>query len=849
MRNHHFTIKPYLAFLISLILFLSENSIAQDANIDSLTTKSRISVADISIDLSEADFKSDIILIKLKKDNSLKGIKTENDSLIRDIKVDIKEFSGELKNLEDKNNRRLGNALVFWEQDLEAVNIKITEISNIISDIDKKIDDFDIEHKNIVKTIDYLKSNNEAYSIQRKAKNVKVKIDKIAKDLGTKKNYAVKILENLIEIKALITPIVDEVKEKIDQRRTTIASIEQKSLFTVDYLDLKKWDLSGIGNLVEGEYNRLMTYVFENYILVILHIIFIIISMIFFTYLHKNPINDITTRPTPYKLYFHRLLNTPISLGFALGLLLFISYYKTPPLVFIDVYSFLFVIPIFFLLKDTSNKKILFYTYIFTAVMIIQTAYKFIPEETIYSRIILLSVSLLEAWGIIKLIIYLRNNSISKFVILNKLVLFLTYLSVFAVIIGGISNIIGMVVFAEILLDSIFKSILAIILMILLLIVSNGLLITFLESDTASKINSIRNNRPHIIDVTIKITNILILMSLIHFVASAFGFEKHALDTFFGIVNHQIGLGSMTFSISGVFTFFFVIWMSLVTSRIIKNLLEDDILLRMEVETGLLHTISMTVKYSIIAIGFFAFISALLMHNIFSVYHFKEVIRYSIIAIGFFMAISAAGIPLNQMAIVFSAFGVGIGFGLQNIFNNLVSGFILLFERPIKIGDTVEVGTLIGQVKSIGIRSSKVRTFDGAEIIVPNGNLISNEVINWTLSDRKRRVEVIVGISYSSDPHMAREIFLKVLKNHSQIVSTPEPDVYFRDLGESSLDFRLLFWTYKDWIKVRSEVMFEVFDALKEAGIEIPFPQQDLHLRSIDSDVEIKHKSNIKRSI
>ncbi len=811
MKNRNITIKHYLVFLISLILFLTESSIAQNSNIDSLVTKSNISLADISIELSEADYKTDIIINKIKKDSSLKKIKTENDSLIKGVKIDIKEFSDDLKNLDDRNNRRLGNTLVFWEQDLETVNIKIAEISNIISEVDEKINDFDTEQKSIVKTIEYLKSNNEAYSIQKKARDVKVKVDGIVKDLEIKKNYAVKILENLIDIKTLVTPIVDEVKDKIDQRRTTVTSREQKSLIEVNYSDSNKWDLSGIESIVKGEYNRLKIYLQENYILLIIHAILMALIIALFKYLHKNPINDITTKPTPYKRYFHKLLNSPISLGLSIGLLLLVGYYKTPPLVFIDIYSFLFIIPIFFLLKDSSNNKLLLYTYIFTTVMTIQTVYKFIPEETIYSRITLLFISILVAWGIIKLILYLRKNSISKNIIIDKIILFFTYLLSITVLIVLVSNIIGMVVFAEILLDSIFKSILSIILMSLLLIVSNGLLITFIESDRASKINSIRNNRPQIIDNTIKITNVIVFISLFHFISNAFGFEEIILETFYGIVNYQIGLGSITFSISGIFTFFFVIWLSLVVSRIIRNILEDDILLRMEVETGLLHTISMTVKYSIIAIGFF-------------------------------MAISAAGIPLNQMAIVFSAFGVGIGFGLQNIFNNLVSGFILLFERPIKIGDTVEVGTLIGQVKSIGIRSSKVRTFDGAEIIVPNGNLISNEVINWTLSDRKRRVEIIVGISYDSDPHVASDIFMNILKNHIEIVPDPDPVVYFRDLGESSLDFRLLFWTYKDWVKVRSDIVFEVFDALKEAGIEIPFPQQDLHLRSIDSDVEIKHK-------
>jgi small-conductance mechanosensitive channel len=197
---------------------------------------------------------------------------------------------------------------------------------------------------------------------------------------------------------------------------------------------------------------------------------------------------------------------------------------------------------------------------------------------------------------------------------------------------------------------------------------------------------------------------------------------------------------------------------------------------------------------------------------------------------------------MTNLTIILGAMSVGIGFGLQNIFNNLVSGLILLLERPIKIGDTIEVGPMVGVVKHIGIRASNVHTVDGAEIIVPNGNLISNEVINWTLTDKRRRIEVLVGVAYGSDPYKVQEIFIKIVSEHPDVVTDPKPNVLFNNFGDSSLDFRLLFWTdnFDEWIRRRSEIIFKIFDALKEAGIEIPFPQRVLHIRSTDPDMEIK---------
>jgi small-conductance mechanosensitive channel len=305
---------------------------------------------------------------------------------------------------------------------------------------------------------------------------------------------------------------------------------------------------------------------------------------------------------------------------------------------------------------------------------------------------------------------------------------------------------------------------------------------------------------------------------LVYFFLRIIGWETKFIDSILEWFGAQRNLGSIEFNWGEIVIFFLVIWLSVYVSNIVRSVLEEDILNKMKLEKGLPHTISMMA-------------------------------RYTLITIGIFLAVSAAGIPFSDFAIIFGAFGVGIGFGLQNIFNNLVSGLILLFERPIKIGDTIEVGQLMGNVRSIGIRSSNVRTFDGAEIIVPNGNLISNEVINWTLSDQTRRIEVIVGVSYSSDPHKVQEILLNVLSSHKEIVQNPEPNVYFRDLGESSLDFRMLCWTerFDQWVRIKSEIIFMVFDALKEANIEIPFPQRDLHVRSVNPNIKLSNEGAKKQ--
>jgi potassium efflux system protein len=225
------------------------------------------------------------------------------------------------------------------------------------------------------------------------------------------------------------------------------------------------------------------------------------------------------------------------------------------------------------------------------------------------------------------------------------------------------------------------------------------------------------------------------------------------------------------------------------------------------------------------------------------------IVRLILITLGFVLAFGAAEIDMSNVAIIFGALGVGIGFGLQNIFNNLVSGLILAFERPIQVGDIIQIASLnlMGEVKDIGIRASVVRTFDGAEVVVPNGNLISNELINWTLSDQRRRQEIIVGVAYGTDINNVLEILNEVISDHENVLKNPAPLIIFAGFGDSSLNFRVLFWTRFDvGLTTKSAVGVAIDEAFKKAGVEIPFPQRDLHLRSVSDSINLLKESSPK---
>jgi small-conductance mechanosensitive channel len=208
---------------------------------------------------------------------------------------------------------------------------------------------------------------------------------------------------------------------------------------------------------------------------------------------------------------------------------------------------------------------------------------------------------------------------------------------------------------------------------------------------------------------------------------------------------------------------------------------------------------------------------------------------YAMVLLGLMVALAAAGFEVGQLAIVVGALSVGIGFGLQNVVNNFVSGLILMFERPIQPGDVVEVSGTSGKVREIGMRATTLSTFEGADVVVPNGVLLNEKLINWTLSDMDRRIDVNLGVAYGNDPKRVLELLMEVTRSTPGIAEEPAPSVLFSGFGPSSLDFAIRSWTnnFGDWVKIRSDLHVRVYEALQEAGIEIPFPQQVLHLRTV----------------
>jgi potassium-dependent mechanosensitive channel len=274
-----------------------------------------------------------------------------------------------------------------------------------------------------------------------------------------------------------------------------------------------------------------------------------------------------------------------------------------------------------------------------------------------------------------------------------------------------------------------------------------------------------------------------------------------------GVLGAAVSVGALSVSLGDVLAFALTVWLSFQLARLLNFVLLEDVFTRVQTSRGVPYAIS-------------------------------GLVRYTLIFLGFLVGLAAAGFELSKLTVIVGGLGVGLGFGLQNVVNNFVSGLILLFERPIQVGDTVQLPNVWGAMKRIGIRASVIRTFDGADVIVPNGMLISDMVTNWTYADTNRRIEVDVGVEYGTPAQRVIDLLVAVAKANPRISTHPEPRAFFLSFGDSSLDFKLRAWiaNFDDGYSTKSDLAVAVQEALDEAGIGVPFPQRDLHLVSVSPE-------------
>jgi small-conductance mechanosensitive channel len=281
-----------------------------------------------------------------------------------------------------------------------------------------------------------------------------------------------------------------------------------------------------------------------------------------------------------------------------------------------------------------------------------------------------------------------------------------------------------------------------------------------------------------------------------------FGLWWTAVEVTRTVLGAELRRGALSISLGDVLVFVITAGAAFLLSGVIRFVLEEDVYPRLQLGRGLGRALS-------------------------------SVVHYGLLLVGFLLALAALGVDLTKVTILAGAFGVGIGFGLQTVVNNFVSGLIVLFERRIGVGDAVQIGDVAGEVQHMGMRACTVRTWEGAEVIVPNASLVADKVTNWTLSDRRRRIDVGLGVAYGTPPEKVLEILLAVARAHPHVLADPEPVALFLGAGAGALRFEVRAWTarFELWVQTQSELSVALYAALGQAGIEIPLPQHEVRLR------------------
>jgi potassium-dependent mechanosensitive channel len=326
-------------------------------------------------------------------------------------------------------------------------------------------------------------------------------------------------------------------------------------------------------------------------------------------------------------------------------------------------------------------------------------------------------------------------------------------------------------------------------------------------SETAADIENKKTSKYHIRWTLIQLTQAFCFFAMAVVILWAWdtsGFLTARLADFF---NFTVTMGSLKLNVKGIILAVGILYITRFAVRIGRSLLKEKILDRRSLEIGLKDSILTITSY----LGW---------------------------TLGLLLALGIIGVNATSIAVIFGGLSIGIGFGMQTIFNNFFSGLILLFERPIQVGDTVEINGMRAEVKKINVRATVVQTFDNASVIIPNSEFVSKQVTNWSFKDKRMRRNIEIGVAYGSDIDLVQNTMLEIANKKRNVLKYPKPDVIFIDHADSALIFRLRVWVHlDDYWTIPSQIRNEIDHRFRELGIEIAFPQRDLHIRSLPAEI------------
>ncbi len=370
------------------------------------------------------------------------------------------------------------------------------------------------------------------------------------------------------------------------------------------------------------------------------------------------------------------------------------------------------------------------------------------------------------------------------------------YLANGLLVVAFTANLFGYVGLSDLLVQATLASAYRAVALYTIVVIGSLLISSVLQAEASQRLASVRAGGEGLVRRLSFVLALLMLLVWIHQTLNLFAIRQDVYEAIGVALNYQFKIGSATLAVSSIVAFILTLVLGYLVATVLRVILGKEILPRLKLSSGLPNAIA-------------------------------TITHYVLLVLIFLLALAAAGVELSKFTILTGALGVGLGFGLQNVVNNFVSGLILLFERPVRIGDLLEIGAISGAVTKIGFRSSTLHAFDGSDLIIPNATLISQQVVNWTLTGTRRRVVLNIPVAYGNDPAQVRDLLRETMAAHPEVLRFPVPMVLFHGFGNNALNFEIRFWAPRPEIlpELKSDVALNIAAVLSEAGIKVPIPQ------------------------
>ena len=543
----------------------------------------------------------------------------------------------------------------------------------------------------------------------------------------------------------------------------------------------------------------LWDYLLRNRAILFFQVFLLLVLLILFIFLNRKWVKKMDPQISDLSNNTLQILSHPIASTLSVGVLMGAFLYSNAPPVFGELSIVIILASAVYLLPKLSLKRLHLLLFLLFILLLINLAGNYVGIKSFGTRIAFVFSGLIMTF----ILFDFRFNK--SFEILfkrkrSKYISSVVYLFIILNVSGLIANIIGSVNLAEFIYSGVLLSTVFAVITWLVVEVFTDFILLLTREDPNKEIQTLSSFKLLIqkrLGPLLKWSGFILWVYL---TLVGFNVIKYVIDLVTDFMKIKWEFGELNISLGGIISFLIIVVITLLITKIITHLFKEEWLEHTALPKGSSPAISI-------------------------------VLRVTVTTVGLYLAASAAGIDLSQLGFILGALSVGIGFGLQSVVLNFIAGLILAFERPIHVGDVVQADMEMGVVSEIGIRASKLKTWHGTEVIIPNGDLISKKVINYTLTDVKRRFKIPIRTAIDATPREVMELLTSVAKEHPKTLDDPASKTYFTGYGETSLDFFLYFWTlFDDGLSTRSEVMLQIHEKLKEAGIDVPIPIQKMQI-------------------